>query len=291
MTRKILVLVLSVAQLLTLTGCAGAEDTLRVTATFYPIYIAAINITKDVEGVTVSCLTPPTAGCLHDYQMTAADRRALSDSDVIIYNGAGLESFLEPVIPALSATMIEASEGIALLPGVHDEWNPHVWVSVGGAIAQVQNIAGGLAQADPVHAEAYAANAQRYIVRLEALKAEMEEGLAPCQGIAVVTFHEAFDYFAGEFGLNIVAVVENEAGGAPSAKTLAELSDVIRSENVRALFAEAQYDDASVEILSRETGTPVYVLDPVVSGVADGDTDAYLRIMRENMETIRGALQ
>lgn len=115
--------------------------------------------------------------------------------------------------------------------------------------------------------------------------------LAPCEGMPIITFHAAFDYLAQEFGLRVVAVVETDAGSAPSAQELANVAEIAREEGVKALFAEPQYDDASVDILARETGLPVYLLDPVVSGEADAeDYDAYLRIMLENAQTLCEAL-
>lgn len=291
--KKAILFCLSVCLLFSVSGCAGAAEakTLQVTATFYPLYLAAVNIVGDAPGVTVSSLAPPEAGCLHDYQMTTADRRALSDSDIIVMNGAGLEAFLAPLLPQLGARTIDASEGIDLLPGAHEETNPHVWVSVDGAMRQVENIAEGLMALDPSRADLYRENAEAYLQRLGALKARMREALQPFEGEPIVTFHEAFDYFAEEFGLRVVAVIGEEPGDAPSAREMAEVADKIRAEHVRALFAEPQYEDLSAKLLSRETGVPMYVLDPVVSGETDGtDRDAYLRIMEQNMQTLVEAL-
>ena len=290
--KKRLASVFLAALLLLLSGCAAAEGKLLVTATFYPLYVAALNITRGVEGVEVRCMAPAQAGCLHDYQLTTEDRRTLSDSDVIIHNGAGLEGFLDKLLPILSANAVEASEGIALLPGGHeDEENAHVWVSITGMIAQVENIARGLSRADPDHAELYAQNAADYVARLEALHQEMREALAPFGGMPIVTFHEAFDYFAADFDLVIAAVVELDHGSAPSAKELANVVAIIKEQNVCALFAEPQYEDTSVDILSRETGVPVYLLDPAVSGVVEPEAyDAYMDVMRQNMVTLVEAL-
>ena len=83
MLKRCLAALLCACLCLPACGCAQ-EETLTVTATFYPLYLTAINIARDVEGVEIVCLAPPQAGCLHDYQMTAADRCALADSDVVI---------------------------------------------------------------------------------------------------------------------------------------------------------------------------------------------------------------
>lgn len=283
---------------------AGEVQPLRVVASFYPMYVAALNVTKDVPGIELSVMAPTSAGCLHDYQMSTADRRLVEDADVLILNGAGLESFMDKLIPQLSAHIIEASEGIELMetcydhdhdhshPGHSHEENAHVWVSPDGMAAQVRNIAAGLSAIDPDNAQLYEENADNYVAKLAALRDEITEQLAPYAGEPIVTFHEAFDYFARDFGLNIVATVVGEHGTAPSARDLADMADLIRAEGVRALFAEPQYDDTSVDILSKETGLPVYEIDPAVSGEIDAtDYDAYLRIMRENAATVVEALQ
>ena len=272
---------------------AAAAD-LRVVATFYPLYISLLNITAGVDGVTAVCLAPVQAGCLHDYQMSTADRRALADADVLIYNGAGLESFLEELFPTLSAFQINASQGAVLLPGHHDptlegDVNPHIWVDPRGTILQVRNIAEGLSLADPEHAEQYTANADAYIARLEDLDSELREALAPYSGTPVVTFHEAFDYLADACGFRVVAVMETDVGSSPSPQALAELIGIIRTENVSALFSEAQYDEPCVGTISRETGLPVYILDPVVSGPID--PNAYLDAMHQNLSTLLEAFE
>lgn len=273
-------------------SAAGAEETpLRVTASFYPLYIAAINVARDVPGVEVHCMAPPSAGCLHDYQMTTADRRMLADSDVVILNGLGLESFMDALLPSLSAATIIASRDIPVIND-KDGPNPHVWVSVEGMMDIVMNIALGLSAQDPDHQEAYLANANAYIETLEALYREMQTALSPYADVPIITFHEAFDYFARSFDLRVVATVQHAHEGAPSAREMADLADLIKAENVRALFAEPQYEDTSVEILSRETGVPVYLLDPAVSGEIDPqDYEAYVRIMRANTATLVEALQ
>ena len=111
-------------------------------------------------------------------------------------------------------------------------------------------------------------------------------------GKSIVTFHEAFDYYAAEFDLTVAAVVQHEEGDAPSAREIAETVRIIREKGVCALFAEPQYTDESINLIARETGLPVYLLDPVVSGEADpDDADAYLRIMRRNLATLLEALK
>ena len=246
----------------------------RIVTSFYPVYLATVNVAGGVPGVEVINLTRPTTGCLHDYQLTPADMVTLSRATIFVINGAGMETFLDKALqPAPFLKIVNASEGIDLLRGPDGE-NPHVWLSVTHTITQVRNIARGLARLDPEHATRYETNAAAYIQKLEALRARMQEGLKNIRTRDIITFHEAFPYFAQEFNLRVVAVVEREPGAEPSARELAELIGMIRETGVKALFAEPQYSARAVETIARETGATVYHLDPAVTG--NLEADAYL---------------
>jgi zinc transport system substrate-binding protein len=153
----------------------------------------------------------------------------------------------------------------------------------------VRNIAAGLAAADPAHAAEYRTNADAYIARLEALRRKMHAELDGLPNRRVVTMHEAFPYFAREFNLDIIGVIQREPGSDPSAGELAESVDAIRRSGVRAIFAEPQYPAKAADTIARETGATVYSLDPAVTGSAD--PDAYLKAMERNLDTLRRALK
>jgi zinc transport system substrate-binding protein len=272
------------AVLLCLLTTAGAAP-LRIVTSFYPVYIATLNVAKGVPGVEVVNLTPPLTGCLHDYQMRPDDLKKLSGASVFIVNGAGMESFLDEAIsqsPELK--IVNASEGIELVGD-----NPHVWVSVSLAMKQVENIARELSAIDPAHADLYRKNADAYLARLDALRKKMHEALKDAKTRDIVTFHEAFLYFAKEFDLNIVAVIEREPGSEPSARELARTIDIVRKSGATALFAEPQYPAKAIEVIAAETGATMYTLDPVVTG--DDDPNAYLKIMEQNLEELQKALE
>jgi zinc transport system substrate-binding protein len=269
-------------------GCAMSAESwgkpMRVVTSFYPMYIHALNVVHDVPGVELINLTSQAAGCLHDYQLSPDDLVRLSRADALVVNGAGMESFIDRAVrQAPGVKVINASEGISLLGA-----NSHVWLSVSLAMCQVQNIAAGLAAIDPDHAAAYAANAEAYCRRLDALRKSMQAGLKDLKRRNIITLHEAFSYFAEDFGLNIVGVIQREAGTAPGAKELAATIRLARASDVKALFAEPQYPRASADVIAAETGAKVYLLSPVVSGAKD--SDAYIRAMEENLRVLKEAL-
>ena len=290
---------LLIALCLLLTGCGGTntagggkDGSFHIVTSFYPMYIATLNITQGIDGVTVTNMTKPQTGCLHDYQLMTEDMKTLEKADAFVINGAGMESFLDKVIKQQkSLKVIDASKGIDLLKD-GDEENPHVWLSVTDAIAQVKNIAEQLKAADPKHADAYEKNAAAYIKKLEALKTEMHAALDTVPNKDIVTFHEAFPYFAKEFGLNIISVVEREPGTEPTPAELQETIEQVKALPVKVLFTEPQYSPSAAETIARETGAKIYTLDPIVTGEANEQAlNAYIDTMKKNMETLKTALQ
>jgi len=293
---SLLLLVLSIA----LVGCGGADkaaekktaEPFRIVTSFYPMYVATINITDGVDGVEVYNMTKPQTGCLHDYQLMTEDMKTLEKADAFVINGAGMEDFMGKVTEQQKKLkVIDASRGIEL---IHDEEgdNPHVWLSVTEAIAQVRNIADQLKEADPAHADAYEKNAAAYIEKLTALKTEMHAALDNVPHKDIVTFHEAFPYFAKEFNLNIIGVVEREPGTEPTPTELQETIEQVNALPSKVLFTEPQYSPAAAETIARETGAKIYTLDPVVTGEATpAAKNAYIDTMKANMKVLQEALQ
>ena len=289
-------------------GCAAEKDAGRTIVTsFYPMYVFVQNVARDIPGVRVVNMASENVGCLHDYQLQTRDMVTLEGADVLVINGGGMEQFMDRGIdqyPKLA--VVNASDGIAMLCSEdgheheheheegedaheHGGLNAHVWLDPALAIRQVRNIAEGLAAADGEHAAAYMANAEAYIARLEALDAELRAQLSPMAGSAIVTFHEAFSYFANAYGLVVAGVMANDSGEEPSTRQIARTCDLVKEKDVRALFVEPQYPTKSAETIARETGAKVYTLDPVVSG--DGSMESYEQAMRQNARVLTEALK
>lgn len=294
---SLLLLVLSVA----LVGCGGTDkpaekktaEPFRIVTSFYPMYVATINITDGVDGVEVYNMTKPQTGCLHDYQLMTEDMKTLEKADAFVINGAGMEDFMDKVTEQQKKLkIIDASRGIELIHDDEEGDNPHVWLSVTDAITQVRNIADQLKEADPAHAAAYEKNAVAYIEKLTSLKSEMHAALDNVPHKDIVTFHEAFPYFAKEFNLNIIGVVEREPGTEPTPTELQETIEQVNALPTKVLFTEPQYSPAAAETIARETGAKIYTLDPVVTGEATpAAKNAYIDTMKKNMKTLQEALK
>jgi len=274
------------------TACGGDKkpDKLKIVTSFYPIYIETINIAGNIDGVEVVNLTPPQTGCLHDYQLTTEDMKTLENADILIVNGIGMESFLDKVTQARKDLKIidaSATDEIYLIKE-GEEFNPHVWMSVTYAMAQVREINRKLCELDPNHAESYKINTLEYLDSLSDLRDAMHFALDNLPNKDIITFHEAFPYFAAEFKLNIAGVIEREPGTEPTPQELTETIEKINSMPVKVIFTEPQYSPKAAETISRETGAQIFTLDPVVTG--DNSPNDYLNKMMSNMTTLVKAL-
>lgn len=311
---KILTTIILVS--LFLTGCNNSaksnnstesNNKLTIVTSFYPMYISTLNIVKDIPNVEVLNMTTSQTGCLHDYSLSTKDLKTLSNADILIINGAGMESFLDDVIDKYSdLKIIEASKGIDLIEDTeHDDHtedhdhedhdhdvNPHVWVSISKNIEEVSNIAEELSSLDPNHANEYQNNANEYIAKLENLKTEMHSTLDNIAHKDIITFHEAFPYFAEEFGLNIVGVIEIEPDSEPSAKEVENIISIINEKNIKSLFTEPQYSSKIADTIAKETGASIYTLDPIVTGDSNEKAyNDYIIKMQENLNTLKEALK
>ncbi len=286
-------------------GCAPRQEKkaeFQIVTSFYPMYIIALNVTQGIDGVEVSNMAGQQTGCLHDYQLQNKDMKNLETADAFIVNGAGMESFLDKVLEQLpSLPVINASEGIPLLVSgeeeVHDheghdheeeDYNAHVWVSISNCIQQVENVTKALEKLDSKRAAEYRKNGDAYIQKLSDLRDEMHRELDGLPNRDIVTFHEAFPYFAEEFNLNIVKVVNREPDSQPSARELADTIRLIQETGVKSVFAEPQYSQSAAQVISKESGATLYTLDPAVTG--EENADAYLDAMRANLEVLKQAL-
>ncbi len=279
---------------------ASAET---VVTSFYPIYIFALNLLDGIDGVEVANMAEPGTGCLHDYQLQTGDMKLLARADAFLINGAGMEGYLSGVFDAFpTLPVVDASAGVALLEDCadheHEEhaghdhaFNAHIWLDAGNAVQMVSNLAGGLMAALPSHAEAIAANEDAYIARLTALDEELTAALTSVPHKEIITFHEAFPYFAKAYGLHVAAVINRDPDDALSPRQLAELCKTVIALGAPPLFTEPQYEDMAAQTIARETGAPLCTLDPIVTGpVTDVPLTHYEDVMRKNLAVLLDVL-
>ena len=187
------------------------DDTLSVVASFYPMYTATLQVVGEVEGVSVHCLTQPTAGCLHDYQLSPAERMTLEKADLVILNGGGAEAFLDPVLPQLAASVTDTSEGLVAEECHEHEHHGHEhgagehgWMSPSVYAEQVQAICEALCELDPKNATYYRGNAERYRRQIDAVGQQLAEVAEQLPFDTAVLFHDSATYTAELLGLSVI---------------------------------------------------------------------------------------
>jgi len=223
----------------------------------------------------------PAGADPHTYEPPPGRVARLTEADLVIVNGLGLEAALQDVIKEntpSSTPIIELSQGLSVTNDDQSA-NPHLWLDVQNAIAYVERIRNALVEIDPAGADAYRANADSYLAELRALDAEVAAAIdsIPSDRRKLVTFHDAFPYLAQRYGLEVVGVVVASPGKEPSAKEVADLVEAIAAEDVPAVFKEPQFNASILELAADDAGVEICTL---YSGALDKKVDTYVKLMR-----------
>ena len=175
----------------------------------------------------------------------------------------------------------------------HGAFDPHAWQSLGNAVTYVDNITAALAQADPANAATFYQNRAAYVAEIEALDAEIRDIVAglPADRRTVVTAHDAFQYFARDYGLTFLSSQGISTESEASAQDVARLIETIRAQDVSAVFLENIADTRLLEQIADETGATIGgTLYPGALSEPDGPAPTYLDMMRHNATTLTQAL-
>lgn len=272
-----------------------AEKT-RIVASFYPVYIAALNLADGIEGVEVESLTGPTTGCLHDYQLSPDNRIALSSASVLAVNGAGAESFLADLLEETpDLPVIDTSEGIPLLESGmehdhgggahdshdgHDSHNEHIWTSPALYHKQVENLRDGLAAADPAHAEQYRENAAHYLKEIDAVGERLRRAAASLPYQDCIIFHDSLAYMAQDWGLTVAASLPIGEESAVAASDLAAAEEKAAEAGRVLLLYDAQYPQEYAFVGQAAEESRTITLDTAVTG--ESVKSAWLDAMETN---------
>lgn len=255
------------------------------------------DVARQIGGARVDVrVLLPLGADPHAYEPRPQDVAALTDADLVLVNGFGLEETLEPLLEN-AQVVVTVSEGITALPFAEEEGglDPHVWQDPNNVSVWARNIRDAFAQADPVHAEEYAANAEAYIAELTALDAWIQEQVAqvPEANRKLVTEHATFGYFAARYGFEQVgAVVPSvSTGSSPSAQELAALEDAIRVSGVKAVFVGSTVSPDLSRRVAEDTGVRLVFLFTDSLSPAGGGAESYIEFMRYNVNAMVEALR
>lgn len=262
------------------------------------------DIAQNVAGdrLQVHSLIPPGVD-LHAFEPSPQDMRSIEQSQVLILNGGGLETWAASLLQNTSSQqlIIEAAAGltprqIGASELVDEETDPHFWLDPLLVIHYVENIRDGLSAADPQGSAIYQQNAAAYIEKLKTLDTWITHQVSQIEPTRrlLLTEHETLGYFADRYGFSIVgAILPSVSGGAStSSKELASLVEIIRARQAPAIFLEAGGNSPIARQLAQETG--IKIVDTLYThslSDAQGPAPTYLKMMEFNVNAMVTALQ
>jgi zinc/manganese transport system substrate-binding protein len=298
---------LAVAAIVSLAACSAAETPPSSAAASPGGTVNVVTTTtvfadmiRQVGGPNVSVTSlVPKGGDVHTFEPRPADVQTVAGAQVIVMNGLGLDDWLQKTVTNAAAPGTPLVKlgvdlpGVVLLPGEEPgTQNPHLFMDVTYAKVYVDRIAAALKQVDPTDAAGFDSRAAAYETRLDALDASIRTRVAtiPAANRKMVTFHDAFPYFAREYGITIVGVAVEAPGQDPSAAYTAQLIDAIKAAGVKAIFSEDQFPTKLVDQLAAETGTKV-VANLYDDSVGDPPVDSYEAVIVWDVEQLVTALR
>ena len=267
----------------------------KVVASFFPIY----EFVKKVGGdkVDPSVLIPIGAEP-HDFDPTIQQIQGVESAAILIYNGAGMEkTWISKVNPKFA---VDTSKGLNLLatndPEIHGLSDPHIWLDPILAIHQVENIGDGLSKVDPANAIYYDQNAQKFIGQLKSLDSYIRGNLSGsnCAKRDFIAFHNAFGYFAKEYGLNQHSIRGLTPEGEILPQRLVQAVQLAKNLGINIIYSEDLIDPRSSQAIADEIPNGRVVLLSPIEGIKSQEQQqgiGYLEKMYQDLSALKEGLQ
>ncbi|MBR0834567.1 metal ABC transporter substrate-binding protein [Bradyrhizobium manausense] len=268
-----------------------AADRLNVIASFS--ILGDFVRTVGGDRINLTTLVGPDSD-VHVYTPAPGDAKRIADAKLVIVNGLGLEGWLPRLVQSAGskAQVVTASAGIAPLK-LGSAADPHAWQSVPNAKVYVTDIVNALATADPDDAEFFRTQAKAYLEKLEVLDREVRDAVAkiPPERRKVISTHDAFGYFAAEYGVRFVAPLGVSTETEPSARDIATIIGQIKTQKIPAVFLENINDDRLIRRIAAETGAKVggTLISDGLTG-EKGPAPTYIDMVRHNIKALTSAL-
>jgi len=247
-----------------------ASGKIKVATTIAPLgdFVKAVG----GEKVEVTVVVPPGAEP-HTFEPTPSLMMDMAKTDLYVMNGAGLEFWMDKLLQANKmVVVVDSSQGIALLQESEAEMDPHVWISLRNAAMQVKNICSGLIAVDPANKDYYIRNREDYLQKLQSLDEELNQTFAGKDRRIFIVHHPAWTYFARDYSLRQVPLMENEK--EPGPKYLGEVIDLARQNNITTIFVEPEYNPKTAEVIAREMNASIVTLDPLAKNYLENQAYA-----------------
>ncbi len=272
-----------------------------VLCTTFPIYQITRNVAETDQNLDIQLMLSNQMGCPHGYTLRPQDMEKIARADILVINGLGMEEFLDDSVQKENPQIyiIDSSRGMVPVTActshehnAHNhsaKINPHLFTSPPMRAQIAMNIAAGLSRKNPGKASMYFQQAATYEKAMKQLADDMTALGKKLKNRKIIQPHGAFDYLARDMGLHIIATMLPH-GQKPSAAEMIHLIGCIKKRKVGAIFTEPQYPAGAGQTLSRETGVPVVIIDPVATGPDNAPLDYYETIMGQNLQRIQNTL-
>lgn len=290
-------------------GAKKQEDDgkISVCTSFYVMYDFAGKIGGDK--VKIENLMPAGSDP-HTWEPSPKDIVNIQNADILMYNGAGMERWIDKVLESVEnedIIIVNTSKNVKLLEvklvmigeeisdkehGHAHIYDPHVWLDPSRAKIQMRAIADAFIEADPGNKDYYEKNYEYYAKELDKLDDEYKEAAARFKRKDVVVSHAAFGYLCDAYGLNQVAVSGLDGESEPTGSRMVDVSDYIKDNQVKYIFIDKFVSSKVMDSIAKSTGVEIEVLNPIAS-LSSEEIKAgkeYFSIMRENLEVLKKAL-
>ena len=273
---------------------AGTSEKPLVYTTFYPVYDLTKRIVGDKMNVKMLIKTSEEP---HDFELKASDMQDMFKADLIVYNGAGMESF----IPTLKSSLkkddhfLDLSQGLKLLENKsdldeseHEAVNPHTWLSVKNAMEQLDTIYRKISSIDPQNKDYYKENLEKSLKEFKALDEKFTAELSKIKkkDKCFIVSHAAFNYLANDYGLKQIAVTGISPEDEPTAAQLKKIADFVKQHGIKTILFEGKATPKVAKTLADNTGAKtgtIYTLEELSPEEAEL---GYIKLMELNLQTL-----
>ena len=260
------------------------SNSLKIVTSFYPVYVATVNLTDGVSGVSVSNLIDADFGCLHDYMLTPKDIEKVSGANLFIASGKDMESFVGNVslgIPRLE--LLDCGEDIRHTLEEDGRANSHYWMNIENAIDQCDKIKRTLCRIDPMNTDKYEKNAEAYKAKLGKLIEDANARVSKLKDDKIAVYHDSFEYFADEFGIRTVTVTDANIKDGSYKRLLSGVEYILVQEDLA--------DAKEVQKIAKETGCEIRTINTIVTGeISELSKDDYVRCIENNLAVLEEIL-
>jgi len=273
------------------------SDKLNVVATNSILGEVVQNIGGDLISLTTLI---PVDTDPHSFEPAPQDAARVAEADVVFINGLNLDEFMQGLMNNAEAqgVVVTVSEGIETIASDEAEFaggDPHVWMNPLNVKIWADNIAEGLAAADPASSDVYRANAEAYKIQLGELDTWAAEQISqiPVEQRLLVTDHDSLGYFLDHYSFQFVGAVipSTSTSSEPSAGELADLEQAIQQYGVKAIFVGISVNPALAERVAADTDVQLIPIYTEALSDANGPAATYVDMMRYDIETIVGVLK